>query len=109
MDNWGENPETAELLAELLSSNSGTYLPLCSSVYFLASYVRDEDIKQSCIRMANAGSSQTNIFKLKSLRKTVRNYFTYFENINLRQRYPEDLGAEDLTKLQVILLNTQLI
>lgn len=100
VDNWGENPDTAGVLSKLLATNSGTYLPLCSLVYFTASYLNDDESKAFCNDMANAGRSQLNIFRLKKLRQTVGNNLTYFESVTFKKRYPNDLSENEINSIR---------
>jgi len=96
VDNWGENLDTAKVLLDLLHTDNGTYLPLCSFVYFSASYLNDSDTKAWCVDMANAGGSQINLFRLKKLRRYVSEYRRYFGSVDIRPRYPEDLTSNEV-------------
>lgn len=96
VDNWGENPDTAAALSRLLATNSGTYLPLCSMLYFTASYLNDDEAKAFCNAMADAGRSQVNIFRLRKLRQKIKSNLKFFESVTLRQRYPNDLSGEEI-------------
>ncbi|WP_375173878.1 pentapeptide repeat-containing protein [Pseudooceanicola sp.] len=100
IDNWGENTETADLLVNILKTDKGTYLRLCTFIYFCASYARDEKMMNRCIEMAKAGRSQTNMFRLKTLRKAVRDYSKYFESVNFEKRYPGDIDRVHFTRIQ---------
>lgn len=100
VDNWGENPDTADVLSKLLATNSGTYLPLCSLVYFTASYLDDDKAKAFCNDMANAGRSQVNIFRLRKLRQTVKSNLKFFESVTMRQRYPNDLSEKEIKSIR---------
>lgn len=99
VDNWGENPETAEILSRLLSRGSGTYLSLCSFVYFTASYLNDKEAQALCVNMAELGSSQVNIFRLKKLRQSAKQNTKFLESIEKKQRYPDDLTKKELIPL----------
>jgi hypothetical protein len=96
VDNWGENLDTFDVLVSVLENDPGTYLRLCSFVYFSASYANDEKMQNFCIGMANAGRSQLNIFKLGKLRRAVGNYSNYFESINIKERYPGDISMREV-------------
>lgn len=100
VDNWGENPDTAEVLSQLLDMSSGTYLPLCSFVYFTASYLNDGEAKNLCVNMADAGRSQVNIFRLRKLRQAARKNAGFFDSVEIKQRYPNDLTKKELESLR---------
>lgn len=100
VDNWGENPDTAEVLSKLLAEKRDTYLPLCSVLYFAASYINNGKAKALCNDMANAGRSQVNIYRLKKLRRAVRENLNYLEHLNLTQRYPNDLSDKEINSLK---------
>ena len=100
VDNWGENEDTLEVLNQLLRQGDGTYLRLCCSVYFSASYQRDTKSKTLCINMANSGRSQVNIFRLKKLRHAASIGQRYFRSIDLRERYPGDLSQSSIRGLR---------
>jgi hypothetical protein len=100
VDNWGENPDTAETLSHLLSMNSGTYLPLCSFVYFTASYLNDSEAKTLCVNMANSGRSQVNIFRLRKLRQSAKQNARFLDSVQMKQRYPNDLTKKELDSLR---------
>lgn len=106
VDNWGENSDTAEVLSRLLQTEAGTYLPLCSYVYFTASYLNDSEAKTLCVDMANAGSSQINIFRLKKLRRLAISNAKHLDSTELNSRYPGDLKKSDLESVQHRLSNT---
>ncbi|WFE73306.1 pentapeptide repeat-containing protein [Roseinatronobacter sp. S2] len=99
VDNWGENPDTVEVLLKLLPTKSGTYLPLCSFVYFSASYLNDNEAKTRCISMANAGGSQVNIYRLRKLRLSASQNAKYFKTVDMKPRYPAGLTAKELKPL----------
>lgn len=105
VDNWGENPDTAEILSQLSYSNSGTYLPLCSFVYFTASYLNDNEAKSWCVNMANAGRSQVNIFRLRKLRQSAKQNARLLDSIEMKRRYPNDLTKKELKALRKGLSN----
>lgn len=100
VDNWGENSDTADVLSKLLASSSDTYLPLCSVLYFFASYINDGEAMALCNDMANAGRSQVNIYRLKKLRQAVRENLNYLERLNLTQRYPNDLSDKEINSFK---------
>ncbi|MEO9496101.1 MAG: pentapeptide repeat-containing protein [Vibrio splendidus] len=100
VDNWGENIETSEVLIRILEKDKGTYLRLCAFVYFCASYNKDAKMKSYCVEMAKAGRSQVNIFRLKTLRKAVRDYSKFFERGNFARRYPGDIDKEVFQMVQ---------
>ncbi|WP_282128444.1 pentapeptide repeat-containing protein [Roseobacter litoralis] len=104
VDNWGENSDTAEVLQELLAKTRETYLPLCSFIYFSASYLDDNEAKTWCVSMANAGSSQANIFRLRKLRQLAKQNAKYFESVELRPRYPNDLTESEIRSLRNAML-----
>lgn len=100
VDNWGENSDTADVLSKLLASSSDTYLPLCSVLYFSASYINDGEAMALCNDMANAGRSQVNIYRLRKLRQAVRENLNYLQRLNLRQRYPNDLSEKEINSFR---------
>jgi len=104
VDNWGENSDTAEVLQELLEKTRETYLPLCSFIYFSASYLDDNEAMIWCVSMANAGSSQVSIFRLRKLRQLAKQNAKYFEGIKLRSRYPNDLTESETRALRNAML-----
>lgn len=99
VDNWGENPDTAEVLSRLLSINNGTYLSLCSFVYFTASYLNDNEAKVLCVNMAEYGRSQVNLFRLRKLRRFANQNSKFLESVEKKQRYPDDLTQKELIPL----------
>ena len=100
VDNWGENSDTADVLSKLLASSSDTYLPLCSVLYFSASYINDGEAMALCNDMANAGRSQVNIYRLRKLRQAVRENLDYLQRLSLRQRYPNDLSENEINSFR---------
>ena len=106
VDNWGENPDTAGVLSELLENDNGTYLPLCCFVYFTASYLNDAESKSLCVDMANAGRSQINIYRLGKLRRSAFINMEYFDSAVFRQRYPNDLSQ---TEFKVLIKHVKIL
>ncbi|MEQ8254807.1 MAG: pentapeptide repeat-containing protein [Roseovarius confluentis] len=99
VDNWGENTDTFEVLRDILGAEEGVYMRQCSFLYFMASYSGDDRIQKLCTQMANAGRSQTNMFRLRDVRKALENYESYFGRVETRKRYPGDVHPRNLIKL----------
>lgn len=102
VDNWGENPDTAEVLERLFAGDHGTYLPLCCFVYFTASYEGEDAPKNFCVGMANAGGSRLNVFKLKKLRQAYIDSKSYLQRVDLKERHPADLSQDDIKRLRLV-------
>jgi hypothetical protein len=102
VDNWGENPDTAEVLLRLFDSDHGTYLPLCCFVYFTGSYRGNDEQMKFCVGMANAGGSRLNVFKLKKLWQAYIDSKSYLQRVDLQKRYPDDLSKDTVKNLRLV-------
>jgi hypothetical protein len=100
VDNWGESKEISIVLIDILSRKKGTYLRLCAFLYFFSSYSRDEKMKSLCEKMAFYGRSQINLFRLRTLRKGVRDYLTYSKSLKFEPRFPGDIDRPTVSKIQ---------
>lgn len=99
VDNWGQTIDTLGVLLQILRLTKETYLPLCSYVYFTASYLNDEKSKKLCVDMANSGRSQTNIYRIRKLNRSADTNMKYFNTFYIKARYPGDLSQENMTEL----------
>ncbi len=99
VDNWGVNDDTLNVLTQLVKEQKGTYLRLCSLLYFSASYRNEPDEKKFCEKMAIASNSQTNVFRLGKLRQSIRDQVEYFNRYSLEDRYPNTLSREDFQRV----------